>query len=171
VRGAAFLAVVLLAAPGCNRGEERFRSAEDGFSIHQLRGWHADRQKGSIVFRGPTGRGLAETTIVIRSVPHEKVRPHAREPRGLVEATATVLGGLPASVVSKASAPGHSSLGGGRFSVTFEPPGKEERYARTHVALAGKRRIFHLMHTAPEGALEKSAARFDDVVASLREME
>lgn len=163
------LVLVAVAPLGCNADEDRFRSKEDGFSIQQLVGWRADRERGSIVFRGPRELGMGETSIVVRAVALEKVRPHAREADGLAKAVATILGGLPASVVSRASAPGHPSFAGTRFEATFKPPGKERRYARTHVAVLGKRRLFHLMHTAPEGALKKSAHIFDKVVASLRE--
>jgi hypothetical protein len=166
---AVFVFVALVAAAGCNRGEDRFRSKEDGFSIAQLPGWQADREKGSIVFRGPRELGMTETSIVIRAVPLDKVRSHARDRKGLTESIASLLGGLPASVVSRPLPSGHPTFEGTRFSVTFEPPGKSVRYARTHVALLGNDRLFHLMHTAPDGALTRSARLFDEVVASLRE--
>jgi hypothetical protein len=163
------IALAGLATSSCNRGQDRFRSEQDGFSIRALPDWQADREKGSVIFRGPRAPGTAETSIVVRSVPLDRVRPRARDTGGLSEAVAGVLAGLPASVVSRPELSGHPRLEGTRYAATFEPPGKSGRYARTHVAVLGDAHLFHLMHTAPEGALDQSAALFDEVVASLRE--
>ena len=160
-------AAVLLS--GCHTAEERFTTKDDAFSMRQLSGWAIQRIKGAIVFQGPSARGLTETTIVVRSVPLENVRPHAREEQGLSRATASVLAGLPNSNVSTAKPTGHADLRGVRYELTFEAPGKDVRMARTQVALLGEKRLFHLMHTAPEGALQATAVLFDEAVASLRE--
>lgn len=159
-------AIAILSA--CSTNELRYTAVEDSFSIRDLPGWPASRERESVVFRGPGP--LTETSVVIRSVAMENVRPHARERKGLVRATATVLAGLPVSVVSKARPGGHPELEGARFDVTFEPPGRSRRYQRTQVALVGERHVFHLMHTSPDGDLGKSADLFDQVVASLEEL-
>jgi len=153
----------------CNAEKPRFGAEDDGFSMRQLPGWEITREKGAIIFLGPAARGQNETTIVVRSVPLAEVRPTAREESGLSHATANVLAGLPNSNVSRAKPTGHDEMRGVRYQVSFDPPSKERRFERTQIALLGQDRLFHLMHTAPEGALQTTAPLFEEVVASLRE--
>lgn len=165
----ALIALLLLTA-GCNRASDRFRAPEEGFEMRKLAGWTDSRESGSVVFRGPADVGLEHNTVVVRAVPKDRVKPHTRTPRGLVRATGSILAGLPNSKVSPVRDVELDGLAGGRFDVSFEPPGKSERYRRTQIALVGDKHIFHLMHTAPEEALAQTAALFDQVVASFEEI-
>lgn len=162
--------VLLLLVAGCNRTPDLYRSAEDGFAMHRLAGWTDSRERGSVIFRAPKGFGLDHSTVVVRSLLREEIKPHARDPQGLARATAAILAGLPGSTVSKATDVKLDGLAGARYEVSFEPPGRDERYRRTQIALVGDRHVFHLMHTAPADVFDQTAAEFEQVVASFEEV-
>jgi hypothetical protein len=162
--------VLLLLVAGCNRSADRYRSVDDGFAMARLAGWTDSREKGSIVFRGPEGIGLDKNTVVVRAVPLERVKQHARDQHGLARATAAILAGLPGSEVSKATDVKLDDLAGSRFEVSFEPSGKERPYRRTQITLLGDRHVFHLMHTAPAEVFDQTAAEFEQAVASFEEI-
>ena len=167
----AALAVGLLWLVGCQaEGGERFVSEEDHFSIREMDGWTVKRDRGAAVFAGAAELGLGHNTIAIRSAPLQGDWVEDRTVQGVTLATAKVLEALPKAQVEPSTPVVISGFRGARFDLSFEPRSKKgQRYARRHVVLVGKRRLYHIVHTAPEGDLQYTAEVFDAVVSSLNE--
>ena len=158
------LAAIALLLFGCQADSfDRFNSEEDAVSVMALDGWSQSRQRGSLLFTTPDV--LDRTTIAVRSAERQRDTRFG----DLVSATATVLDGLDEAKVVGPRPIDHGHLKATSFEVTFIPPKRSERYQRRHVVLLGQERIFHVLHTAPEGELGATQEVFSQVVSSLRE--
>jgi hypothetical protein len=150
---------------------QRSVSRNDHYSSIKPAGWAEKRDRGSTVFVARAEGAWPRNTIAIRSVPVEGEWVEKRTADRVVQATAKVLAALPQSTMSKTAL----RMSDGRwasavFDVTFTPSSKPGvRYERRHVVLVGRRYVFHVVHTAPEGALVGTADAFEAVVDSLRE--
>jgi hypothetical protein len=141
-----------------------------GFSMTPLDGWSEKNERGSLVLVGPRGLEQQRNTIAIRSVPVEGHWTEKRTAKLVVPATRKVVGSLPGAELHTERALEHERFEGRAFDLTFAPRKKQgERYDREHVVLVGKRRVLHVVHTAPKGMLIATQAAFDDLVESLRE--
>jgi acyl transferase domain-containing protein len=162
--------VATLGAAACQVDDgPRYRSDEGHFSMVQLDGWSATHERDAVVFYGDDEEP-GRASIAIRSVPRTGDWVEERTPSGVTVATKTALQGLPGAQLSSQRSVSEHGMTGMVFELSFEPRGRDgARYERTHVVLVGKGRVFHILHTAPEGALGATAQQFDAVVTSFRE--
>lgn len=148
---------------------ERQAFTDGHFSIDVPDGWHSEYERGTVVLVG--AETTAHNTIAIRSVARTGEWVAERTPDLVVPATEKSLAALPgAGPVTPRGAVHVGALEGAAFEVVYQPDvGGGARYERRHVVLVGAHRVFHVVHTAPEGSLDRSAAAFEAAVASLRE--
>jgi len=154
---------------------ESYRLPGAGVQLQPPAGWVERAGRDEVVYaRAIKGKG--RNTIAVRAVP---VEPAATAPHGWTErrtrevvipATEEAIRYLPeARILSKREVT-VAGLPGESLDVTFAPPGKGgARYAREHVVLVGKSRVFHVMHTGRVGSLAATKSEFQAVVASLKE--
>jgi hypothetical protein len=168
--GSSLLALCVCFAACQGESGDRKAYRDHGFSMAELDGWAEKTERGSLVFVGPEEIGLAHNTIAIRSVPVEGDWTDRRTAKLVIPATRKVVSALPGAELLAERQLAHKRFEGKAFDLVFEPRKKKgERYGREHVVLVGKKRVLHLIHTAPEGDLEKSTEVFDHIVDSIRE--
>jgi hypothetical protein len=145
---------------------ERLLFREDRFSIDAIdASWSVGRSLGSVEL----GRG--KTTIVVRAVPVAFNSITNRAPSETFLATRQVLDSLPeARVTGPQKVQVNGFAAAAEFDLLFKPPlGGGATYERRHLVLFGTSRLFHVVHTAPEGTLRDSLPELNALVASLRE--
>ena len=170
VFGLGLLGLLALASCVVEGDSDRQVLSDRGFSMMPLDGWTETTTRGDLVFLGPEEMGLQRNTIAIRSARKHGEWSKPRTPDLVVPATAKLLDALPGRRMSRAVPMRGNGLIGAAFDVSFEPRAKDgQRYSRRHVVLVGEKRVFHVLHTAPEGDLEYTAEVFDAVIDSLRE--
>lgn len=172
-RSAVVVASLALCLAACQaQSYERIVFEQDGISLRALGEWGQGRERGSLVFSGASA-GHDGTTIVVRSVavPERQRDQERRSHRQIVASTFQVLRSLPQAQVIGPIPDSHQRYHSARFSMWFQPRGKTTRYQRTHVVLVApdQSQIVHVIHTAPEGQLEQTAAVFSAVVDSVRQ--
>lgn len=147
----------------------RYVAAEDHFSICALPAWRAVRERGAVVF-ADTAPGHERATIAIRAVPIVGEWTEARTPEVVLPATEQALNALAHGRVSAGTELSRTDFRAMQWDLVFDPPGVGGRhYARRHVVLIGDQYVIHVIHTAPEGQLDATAATFQAVVDSLKE--
>jgi hypothetical protein len=143
--------------------------AGHGFAANPPTGWQSAEVRGNVQFtsREPA---RAKHTIVIRAAekPRELREGTPSTVDGIVDTTAIVLRALPKSNVASRTTIAGAELPGAVFSLSFVPRGLETRYRREHAVLVGKKRMFHVIYTAPaDETVDKTA--FDRIVTTLAE--
>jgi hypothetical protein len=163
VRASGGLAVALVLVAACASGTDtgdRFRAEQEGFSLVLPDDWSSRSDRGAWIF---ASRSQPRRTLAVRSllIADRATGLHA------LDATKTVVEALP-EVRMTATRSLETPLRGVSYQLTFVPPRSAERYARTHVVLLGKRRVFHVIETAPVAAAGDGST-IHAVVASFRE--
>jgi len=173
MRGWILFAPLALSMAACQGGGDNSRSGkihvadQDHVSFAELDGWSLRHDRGTWVQVGQGERELS--TISIRSVDRNGWSED-RSPELVLPATETSLRALPSAQVHGPKDLDHPVYPASVFAVTFEPRSKKgKRYQRRHVVVFGDQRIFHVLLTAPDGAIENSQKPFDTVVNSVRE--
>jgi hypothetical protein len=160
------LTVVVVAACSSSGDGPRYAAKRGHYSILALGdSWSESRDLGATVFSDGHGG-----TIAIRAVAKQKGWPEPREADLVFPATERVLRSLPGAEVSGPQPVGIEGFQAVAYDVTFTPSrGGGERYQRRHVTLIGRRGVWHLLHTAKEGALAETSAAFERTLESFRE--
>lgn len=168
VRGLALVAFTSLACSASEPAGTRELFTPEHFSINVPDGWRTERELGSIVFVG--GSGVEHNTIAVRSVARRGDWVAERTLDVVLPATARALASLPDAAVTPATRLRVGALEGAVYDVTYRPDaGQGARYGRRHAVLVGPERVFHVIHTAPIGALDKTDEMFEAALASLEE--
>lgn len=160
-------AILTAACGGSDRPEPNqfYQNRADGYSVGQPDGWITSTDRGSTRFAPTNGK----QTIVVRSAPRlsEIIEGQPTSNDDITDATRRVLERMTAKLDEPKSING-SELPGVEFSLTYRPPSIGRDYRRTHVVLFGRKRLFHIIQTGPQGeVLDENAMRL--MVSTLTE--
>lgn len=171
MRPAALTLLVVIGGSACQSSSyDRVFFDDLHLAMADLEDWTLEREPGSLIFVADPDAFGDRVTITVRSSRRlEADAPGDGTTTSVIAATEAVLAAMPEARVSEPRLTRRGEMTAAYFDLTFRPRRKAERYDRRHVVLIGQRRVFHLFHTGPQGALEASAGVFEDVVASLRE--
>lgn len=153
------LLTVMLLSTGCTGSEERseprhtmqrYTNTAEMYSLDAPEGWTASLDRGSTIFTAPGG---LKHTVVVRSAPTPLhiIDGNETSKEDVIAATQKALQLLPKGSIERQWTVAGTQLRAEAFSVRFTPPGFAKQYARTHVVVLGKHRVFHVMYTAPIG--------------------
>lgn len=141
----------------------------EGYSTLVPRGWSYRRERGITVFTSPRRSSTGTATVFVQPANHALERARKQTPEAIMAATERAIRLLPAAKVTSHNAIKRGEFTGVEFDLSYRPStSSDRRYDRKHVILAGKR-VFHVVHTAPEGQLRLTAAEFESVLQNLRE--
>ena len=159
----------LLLGVACNGSSHSERHFEQGFTASLPAGWRSSFVRGNVQLTSPE-QSLAKHTIIVRAAdkPRELREGTPATAEHIVDTTEQVLRGLRKAEIARRAAIVGAKLPGAVFTLSFVPRGLARPYQREHAVLVGKKRMFHIIYTAPAGEPVDKAA-FERVVTTLVE--